>query len=1783
MKTKFTILIASLLLAVGWTSIASAQALPKDSFADQLAPKDFKPYTGPIMTVMATPSTDEQGTMAKAPKRAAYKLPSVVKPKAYYDTLTYSWSNPTNGKSGTDVPATELATDPYQIYQLLKFVYMDPRFPGPYYNACSSTNEAEDPVYYGGIEGGWNIPFTSTSGEGGSTGPVTYTHEPITITTQSWNAYITAIRVVDATTEEVLTSWTQNTSGTTQTLPTGWSSTANLTYYSSDGGCYMGSSASTGGSITISSSLLNQVGANHETLRVYVTSFATANNTYTLYIANTSVSATATLTTTTQNWYYDFTGTSSSGSTVTSGETIPQDVLITASNGGIDIASITVTDASSGSTITSWSAGATLPSGWYSNKSLATSGGYAYMNGGGTIRIAADLFEGHNSITVTTQARFSSTQVTSGTLQISNNERAWTLSSSTVSNCAATINFPAKVATDTYKPNEEGYTALVVQVKNNNTIYTEPEDYLGAWEFAAGDSTALINYIGANIKSVQLLTDGLRIGEGENTGTVFNCSGTYNKFFFLGKGRARKKSSGVLASIGLSEYAWPSYASEEGPFKFMFEQFSPTGGEEGSQITDFYIEMMDGNVYDVVHDCASVIQNGHQFSMTGNTGSQEYAMSGMNFFIPDYRLKYWRNDSIGITTKSYQPNDGRDMNPYMVGDDNGKTGAAFGQATYFAVNFAQYNPQHAPKVGIYILTLDADAKPCEGYDIETNHNYVVTLDWTSSLNEMSGHDVPQTYVIYEVINNEDGSTTLDSITTVHNQTHYDFDGKLWPQGEHSESHNYIIMGYPTDNHHPSFIAWSNEDAIVIPGLNDFLELGLTHYESDFDVPKMQNWYRNFLTVNNDGYVGLTTRGIFEGDSVFNLMRFENTDSTITKQVARLKFENMNDGRVKYTINYVDANGQNTQDVEADKYELTAMNIPVSGYLTTKSAGDILIQPNGYDVNFLSIKVQAGSYNQTWTSSQSTLPNGWSVSDGSMWVLEDGARYLEGGGYILIPAAILGNYTTATVTINAYGDAGKTAKITVNNDTKSILNGSENARDYVWTVTNGNSAGHNAPRRATTTDVTFAAGTNTGSNTSANAADNMSSNDVTINSTLAAFGRTDNYRLAANSTTTISTTSGTITKIVFNGTTTAYVTPLSLVTGQPGSMTTSGTARTWTGEASSVKFTTSSQVRCTSIVVTVSTDDSGQGGETTEEAITWWDYNETPSQQPQEVNTDWVLDAGGQDAAIDEGYGFWFNNTGSLTIPASYFENYTDIRVEISYAMDPNYTGTTGGYITVNGSQSTATTSTTFRTYSWTNVDASNGIVIVPSTGYLYFKYIKVYGTRVGGGDGPVQPTVDGVIRMANLRIVDQFAQEIPNTNDHPYRYTYFLKLANSDKQSSMVPVPVQHTGAKVQGYYTEKEMIADTIPANFLTEEVLSAQVDMNLSPSSAPYFYTINSKKNGVPAKADDYATYLNVLQRRSAGDYQEMQTKSSGVVNPMLSHIYEPGDNNFFDFRKVCAQQKSDSLSYVPIVWTNGINRHYYVTDSLHNSYGAPIWETRVGDVTIVSSNIERQATVKADGTVVWNSSVNWYDADSTQAYSLYMVSDLQAQGVLPVSNIEYEPYMFRLWLVDSTQSLRGYRWEFKQNGDPLRIVDAPELTPANGWLLLDTKMCENAADLTYSVTKNTQNWANNLMFGAKISDSFKPKLVVRFYYKVKGAPANGNMLRGINDKDNVGYVVLKGTNPHDPSTGVIEVAITGEVVGQTYYNTLGQSSDRPFEGINIVVTHYSDGTTSTSKVRF
>lgn len=59
------------------------------------------------------------------------------------------------------------------------------------------------------------------------------------------------------------------------------------------------------------------------------------------------------------------------------------------------------------------------------------------------------------------------------------------------------------------------------------------------------------------------------------------------------------------------------------------------------------------------------------------------------------------------------------------------------------------------------------------------------------------------------------------------------------------------------------------------------------------------------------------------------------------------------------------------------------------------------------------------------------------------------------------------------------------------------------------------------------------------------------------------------------------------------------------------------------------------------------------------------------------------------------------------------------------------------------------------------------------------------------------------------------------------------------------------------------------------------------------------------------------------------------------------------------------------------------------------------------------------------------------------------------------------------------------------------------------------------------------------------------------------------------------LTGGTENDVPTAISTVSVNGMVESVKYYNVAGVESNEPFEGVNIVVTRYSDGSTTTTKV--
>ena len=187
--------------------------------------------------------------------------------------------------------------------------------------------------------------------------------------------------------------------------------------------------------------------------------------------------------------------------------------------------------------------------------------------------------------------------------------------------------------------------------------------------------------------------------------------------------------------------------------------------------------------------------------------------------------------------------------------------------------------------------------------------------------------------------------------------------------------------------------------------------------------------------------------------------------------------------------------------------------------------------------------------------------------------------------------------TATVTVTANGSAISDATVSWESSNENVATIDESGNvtlvaegTTIITATYEGVSGEYNESSATYTltvidstpfeggDVTFVAGTDIGTTSANNSSDAVTKSGVTMSSTDAAFA-TSEYRLYANSTTTFSTTSGKITKIVFTKTGSYDLTKLSTETG-------SYSNGTWTGNATSVAFVAGAQVRLSQVVVTI---------------------------------------------------------------------------------------------------------------------------------------------------------------------------------------------------------------------------------------------------------------------------------------------------------------------------------------------------------------------------------------------------------------------------------------------------------------------------------------------------------------------------------------------------------------------------------------------------------------------
>lgn len=411
-----------------------------------------------------------------------------------------------------------------------------------------------------------------------------------------------------------------------------------------------------------------------------------------------------------------------------------------------------------------------------------------------------------------------------------------------------------------YKPNEEGYTTLIVKVKDDWKPVMK--------QYLSQDET--LNYIANSIESVQILTDGVYIpatgADGKknpNPGAVYRLSGNANRLFFMTKGRGR-------AVPGWNSYeVIRSYA----PFNGMFEEYSPVAVSGGQVVENFYTKLVDGDIFKVEHDCSSVPGNEHYFCMMGAKGTKKFDVTDLIVTIPDYRLWYWnQRDKQGTSNMIY----------------------------------TNYNKNYAPSLGLYGIQLKATATPAAGEE------YTVELKWTSTLNEITGNEIDQRFKVW--VRAEDGGLEplLDAngnqVEIAPGKTfQYNYNEK---QDEEGREITYVVSGWPTDKMFNDYKeVYSNDDKVFIPGLDpdEGLRLSIgTTSTSDYNLATETNQYKNLITIDHNLVNTHVKYGNLQAGSKLAFYRYDvDRNSEAKKKIAELEIVSVDKRKngSKYYLDY----------------------------------------------------------------------------------------------------------------------------------------------------------------------------------------------------------------------------------------------------------------------------------------------------------------------------------------------------------------------------------------------------------------------------------------------------------------------------------------------------------------------------------------------------------------------------------------------------------------------------------------------------------------------------------------------------------------------------------------------------------------------------------------------------------------------------------------------------------------------------------------------------------------
>ena len=482
----------------------------------------------------------------------------------------------------------------------------------------------------------------------------------------------------------------------------------------------------------------------------------------------------------------------------------------------------------------------------------------------------------------------------------------------------------------------------------------------------------------------------------------------------------------------------------------------------------------------------------------------------------------------------------------------------------------------------------------------------------------------------------------------------------------------------------------------------------------------------------------------------------------------------------------------------------------------------------------------------------------------------------------------------------------------------------------------------------------------------------------------------------------------------------------------------------------------------------------------------------------------------------------------------------------------------------------------------------------------------------------------GDVDFGKFIIYDNFVEDV-SANEHANQYFYKVEFttatpfqglnneSTSNAYSNSFRIPVYKTDSRINLAYDKAAVDADGVqvegseaapermelPENVQFDELVRRSSKTEILRYDT---YRWNSEKpadffivDGIYGEDDEQDLPPHGIAGNQ-GEYYTVSMNAIGTDDYVTSETSVASGQGWAQFVDKVPQKATtaSSYTYAPVVelFTKGLDVTEEALRTDYNTYGGPLQKVAVGKVDA--------EFVTVDGGFE-TSTMTWQQNGKTYCYYNLPVR-------LKVFDIPagYEVYKVRAWrqvdesllgecpqsagpnVPDRSDRISGdYLFEELTYGDEFNI--------SGGVRLQAFKEVPGGYELGDRARPNGENNERMATFGAvklENGQTMDVTVIVRVYFtkanadaamQPAGGPRRALTLENLS-ADGKYYVaekvVTRTLSTNNVITAVNSVKANREVMDVNYVNTVGQVANRPWQGVNVVITRYTDGTTKTTK---